>query len=92
MIESITIATTKNKCIKVLRDFTMATRVIVKKIKTLTEFLLSMKAGETVEIPEREYRCAHVRSCVSRLRKNKGVTFFCTQAGMPEGCKVTRMN
>lgn len=70
----------------------MATRIIIKRVRNLTEFLLSMKAGETVEIPEREFRCGNVRSCVSRLRKSKGVTFFCTQAGMPEGCKVTRMN
>ena len=70
----------------------MTTRVIVKKVKTLTEFLLSMKTGETIEIPEREFRCGNVRSCVSRLRKRKGVIFFCTQVGMPEGCKVTRMN
>ena len=29
----------------------MTTRIIIKRVRNLTEFLLSMKAGETVERP-----------------------------------------
>lgn len=64
-------------------------RIVVKKVKTLSELLQSMKIGEVAEIKETQFRYHSVYNACVKMRK-KGFGFDCSQRGLIGSCLVTR--
>ena len=63
---------------------------VFRKPKTLKDTLISLTAGETIEIPFRESKPSYVRQQVGSLRK-EGFDFIATEAGLIDSIRVTRM-
>ena len=67
--------------------------VKIKKRQTLTGQLREMAVGETAEISERKtgFKPARVRETICRL-KSEGYLFECTEKGLVNTIRVTRLD
>ena len=66
--------------------------VKIKKRQTLRGQLREMAVGDSAEISERKsgYKTARVREAVSYL-KGEGLLFECTEKGLVDSIRVTRL-
>lgn len=64
---------------------------MIEKPKTLTEQLLALPLNEENFISIYAYKPHTVRQMVSTLKK-QGHSFYVTERGCIDGCKVTRLN
>jgi len=64
--------------------------VQIKKQKSLTETLRTLKLGVWAEIGNKEYRPYSVRMAISKLKK-EGFSFECTEKGCIDYIKVCRI-
>jgi hypothetical protein len=62
----------------------------LKKTTTLTQQLRDMEIGKTAFVSDRDHKILTVRHIVLKLKK-QGYDFFCTEKGLIDGIKVTRL-
>jgi hypothetical protein len=64
--------------------------ITIKKSTSFTSRLRTLPLGQPVTIKNRDIKPSYVRSVVSLLRK-EGLNFLCTETGLIDELRVTRI-